>query len=344
MAHLFSKYTIKNLELKNRLVMAPMCMFCAPETGTVTDFHIMHYATRALGGIGLIIVEATAVSPEGRISANDLGIWSDDYIPGLKKIADAVHEYGSKIALQIGHAGRKSRVHGTRVQGIELEAPSAIAFDEESAVPKEMTKRDIKDTVEEFRQAAARADKAGFDMIQIHAAHGYLLSEFLSPLTNKRNDEYGGNPENRVRILGEVLDAVKSVWNDKPIEVRVSADDYAQGGNTAEDVALMLNIVKHKGIDSVNVSTGGTVNVTPKTFPGYQIPHAKVIREHTGLPAAAGGLIVSAKAANDVIAADGIEQVYVGRELLRNPYFALNAAKELKADIEIPKQYMRAFV
>ncbi|MGI5172374.1 NADPH dehydrogenase NamA [Treponema sp. OMZ 840] len=339
MAHLFSKYAIKNLELKNRLVMAPMCMFCAPETGTVTDFHIMHYAARALGGTGLITVEATAVSPEGRISENDLGIWSDDFIPGLQKIADAIHDYGSKAALQIGHAGRKSRV-----QGIELEAPSAIAFDEKSAVPKEMTNEDIQDTVEEFKQAAARADKAGFDMIQLHAAHGYLLSEFLSPLTNKRCDEYGGNPENRVRILGDVLDAIQSVWKDKPIEVRVSADDYAEGGNTAEDIALMLNIVKHKGIDSVNVSTGGTVNVAPNAFTNYQIPHAKVIREQTGLPVAAGGLIVSAKEANDVIAADGIEQVYVGRELLRNPYFALNAAKELKADIEFPKQYMRAYV
>lgn len=338
MSKLFTEYNIKNLKLKNRLVMAPMCMFCAPENGMVTEFHIMHYATRALGGIGLITLEAAAISPEGRISANDLGIWSDEHIPGLRKIVEAVHGYGGKIAIQIGHAGRKSKVPCA-----EIEAPSAIAFDEESATPKEMTKEDIKETVEEFKQAVIRADKAGFDMIQLHGAHGYLLNEFFSPLTNKRTDEYGGSHENRVRILGETLDAIKPIWKDKPIEVRVTADDYAEGGNKAEDLAIMINLVKNKGIDSVNVSTGGLVNVAPKAFPGYQIPHAKTIKEMTGLPVAAGGLIITAKAANDIIENENIELVYLGRELLRNPYFALNAAKELQTEIQAPKQYMRAF-
>lgn len=338
MANLFSKYKIGNLELKNRIVMAPMCMFCAPETGMVTDWHMLHYATRAVGGVGLIILEATAVSPEGRISSNDLGIWDDAHIEGLSRIVDVVHKNDCKIGIQLGHAGRKCKA-----VGMQIEAPSAIAFDEDSDIPKEMSKADISETVEEFKNAAVRAEKAGFDLIQIHAAHGYLLSEFLSPLTNTRTDEYGGNYENRARIVGEVTAAIQSIWKDKPIELRISAEDYKEGGNKAEDLAKMINIIKEKGIDSVNVSTGGVVNVMPKTFFGYQIPHAKVIKELTGLSVAAGGLITTAKEADAMIEKEGMEQVYIGRELLRNPYFALAAMKELGMKAEIPNQYIRAY-
>lgn len=334
---LFESYKIGDLELKNRIVMAPMCMFCALEEGMVTDFHVLHYGTRAVGGVGLVTVEATAISPEGRISANDLGIWSDEHIEGLKRIVDIVHANGAKAAIQIGHAGRKCTV-----KGLTIEAPSAIAFSEEYAVPKEMTREEIQETVEEFKQAAVRAEKAGFDMIQIHGAHGYLLSEFLSPLTNQREDEYGGSYENRVRIVGEVLDAVRTVWK-KPVELRVSAEDYAEGGNQAEDLAAMINLIKEKGIDSVNVSTGGVVNVLPKAFPGYQISHAKVIKEKTGLPVCGGGLILSAEAAKDVVEKEGLDQVYFARLLLRNPYFPLQAAKELGVEGQIPKQYLRGF-
>lgn len=338
MANIFSEYNIGNLKLKNRIVMPPMCMYVAPETGMVTDWHIIHYATRAVGGAGLIIVEATGIAPEGRLTSNDLGIWEDAHIPGLALIVKAVHENGAKIGIQINHGGRKCEA-----AGMDIEAPSAIPYDEKSKIPREMTKEDIAETVNEFKNAAIRADKAGFDMIQIHAAHGYLLSEFLSPLTNQRQDEYGGSYENRVRFLGEVLDAVRAVWpQEKPIEVRVSAEDYGEGGNQPADLAAMLNLIKDKGIDSVNVSTGGVIPVMPKAFPGYQLPHAEMIKRLTGLPVAAGGLLSDPTEVNTVIEQGKADQVYLGRELLRNPYWALHASRTLNVDLEWPEPYKRA--
>ncbi len=338
MYELFKEFTIKNLTLKNRIVMPPMCMYCATETGFVTDWHILHYATRAVGGVGLIIMEATAVSPEGRISSSDLGIWSDAHIPGLASIVDAVHKNGAKIGIQINHAGRKCEA-----KGMAIEAPSAIAYADESPEPKAMAIDDIKQTISEFRDAAARADKAGFDLIQIHSAHGYLLNEFLSPLTNRRQDEYGGSYENRVRILDEVLTAVRSVWPEqKPVEVRITAEDYDENGNHAEDLAVMLNLIKHKGIDSVNVSTGGVISVVPDAFPGYQLPQAKLIRTLTGLPVTAGGLLSDPVHINSILAEGSADMIYLGRELLRNPYWVLNASRTLDYDLEWPEQYKRA--
>lgn len=338
MNSLFSEFRIKNLSIKNRIVMPPMCMYCAPDSGMATNWHVVHYATRAVGGAGLIIVEATGVSPEGRLTSNDLGIWDDAHIDGLREIVRAVHENGAKIGIQLNHGGRKCTA-----EGVEIEAPSPIPYEEGDAVPREMSKEDIADTVQEFKRAAARAEKAGFDLIQIHAAHGYLLNEFLSPLTNHRTDEYGGSPENRARILGEVLDAVSAVWPaEKPIEVRVTAEDYQEGGNHAEDLGHMLNLVKDKGIDSVNVSTGGLVPVVPKAYPGYQVPSAVTIKEMTGLPVAVGGLLSDARGVETLIAENKADMVYLGRELLRNPYWALYAAKELNVDLEWPKQYERA--
>ena len=338
MNSLFKETKIKNMELKNRIVMPPMCMYCAEEDGLVTDWHIMHYASRAVGGTGLIIVEATGICPEGRISSNDLGLWNDQQIPGMKKLTDAVHANGAKIAVQLNHAGRKCTA-----LGMDVEAPSAVPFDEDSVTPREMTVSDIKETILQFRQAAERAEKAGFDMIEVHAAHGYLLSEFLSPLTNRRTDEYGGSLENRVRMLGQVLDAVKEVWpKEKPLCVRVSAEDYQDGGNMAEDLAQMLNMVKDKGIDLVNVSTGGVVPVAPNAVKGYQIPHAETIKKATGLPVIAGGLVTDPQEAEDIIFGEKADFVYIGRELLRNPYWPLQAAGELGVDIAWPKQYERA--
>ena len=338
MQKLFTEFKIKNLTLKNRVVMSPMCMYCAQDDGMVTDWHIVHYATRAVGGVGLIIVEATGVSPEGRLSSNDLGIWDDAHIEGLSKIVKAVHDAGAKIGLQINHGGRKCEA-----AGVQIEAPSPIPYNEGAEPPKEMSKEDIADTVKEFKNAAIRAEKAGFDLIQIHGAHGYLINQFLSPLTNHRTDEYGGIPENRVRFLGEVLDAVKSVWpSEKPIEVRITAEDYQEGGNHAEDLGKMINIVKDKGIDSINVSTGGVVSVVPKTYPGYQIPQAQTIGEITGLPVAAGGLITKPYEANTILIEEKADLIYLGRELLRNPYWVFSAAKELEYDLDWPKQYERA--
>jgi len=337
MSKLFSEIKIKNLDIKNRIVMPPMCMYCAKEDGKVTPWHIQHYATRAIGGTGLIIVEATGVCPEGRISSNCLGLWNDNQIEGMKQLVDTVHEYGAKIGIQLNHAGRKCTA-----SNVVVEAPSPIAFDENSVVPVEMSIDDINATVEEFKSAAARAEEAGFDVIEIHAAHGYLLNEFLSPLTNKRIDEYGGSKENRVRIVGSVLDAVKEVWpDDKAICIRVTAEDYQDGGNKAEDLAEMINMIKDKGIDVVHVSTGGVVSVLPDVFPGYQIPHAEIIKTETGLPVIGGGLITEAEFAEELIAEQKCDMVYVGRLLLRNPYWPLNASVELDADFQWPKQYER---
>jgi len=338
MFELFQEYTIKNLKLKNRIVMAPMCMYCAPETGLVTDWHVLHYATRAVGGVGLIIQEATAVSPEGRISASDLGIWDDGHISGLASIVKAVHDNGAKIGIQLNHAGRKCEV-----KGMDIEAPSAIPYTEGNPAPRTMTKNDIEQTVGEFQAAAIRANKAGYDLIQIHAAHGYLLNEFLSPLTNHRQDEYGGSHENRVRILGEVLTAVRAVWpEEKPLEVRITAEDYDGNGNHAGDLGEMLNLIKDKGIDSVNVSTGGVIPVIPDTFPGYQLPQARLIKSATGLPVAAGGLLSDPVHINSILANGNADQIYLGRELLRNPYWVMHASTKLDYDLEWPEQYKRA--
>lgn len=338
MQKMFSEFKIKDLKLKNRIVMPPMCMYCAEDDGMVTNWHVIHYATRAVGGVGLIIVEATGVSPEGRLTSNDLGIWSDSHIEGLSWIARAVHDSGSKIGIQLNHGGRKSEA-----RNVLIEAPSPIPYNEGGITPREMSAEDISNTVEEFRNAAIRAHKAGFDLIQIHAAHGYLLNEFLSPLTNHRTDEYGGSPENRVRIVGEVIEAVREVWPvEKPLEIRVTAEDYMEGGNHAEDLGYMLNLIKDKGIDSVNVSTGGLMPVVPKTYPGYQIPQAEIIRKITGLPVSAGGLITDVGEVEGILAESKTDLVYLGRELLRNPYWVLHAAKTLEFDLEWPKQYERA--
>lgn len=333
---LFSPLTIKELTLKNRIVMPPMCMYVADHDGRATDWHTIHYATRAVGQTGLIIVEATGVEDRGRITSSDLGIWEEGQVDGLKKIVDAVHHADGKIAIQLGHAGRKSAVEYTTPV-----APSAIAFSKEYRTPKALTKTEIKQIIESFAKAAKRAAAAGFDAVEVHAAHGYLINEFLSPLSNKRDDEYGGAPLNRVRILGEVLNAVKSaVPSSMVIIVRVSAHDYEPEGNTPEIVADMLNMVKDKGIDLVNVSSGAVTPLAPRAYPGYQISFAQVIRERTGLPVIGGGLITEPVQAEQVVKS-GVELVFVGRELLRNPYWPLKAAYALGSDIHWPEPYTR---
>jgi NADPH2 dehydrogenase len=339
MSELFTPITIKNLQLKNRIVMPPMCMYSAP-AGMPADWHVMHYATRAVGGVGLIIMEATAVAPEGRISDSDLGLWSDEQGSALEAVVTRIHENGARAGIQINHAGRKCEATCDAI-----EAPEAIAFDEHSRVPVAMTDADIHATTEEFRRAAERAHKAGFDFLEIHAAHGYLLNQFLSPLTNHRTDAYGGSAKNRARFLGEVLDAVSAVWPaEKPICVRITAEDYADGGNMPEDLAEQLNFVKKNGngIDVIDVSTGGLVPVTPEVFPGYQLPHAQIIRDKTGLPVIGGGLITTPAQAEAALAENKADLIYLGRELLRNPYWPLAAAAELGDEIAWPQQYERA--
>jgi len=338
MAKLFECTKIKDMELKNRIVMPPMCMYSTDDSGYTNDWHYIHYATRAIGGVGLIIVEATAVEKRGRITDRDLGIWDDSHVEGLSRIVDLCKKHGAKIAIQLGHAGRKCEVKSE-----DIIAPSSIAFNEEYKVPKEMSKEDIKTVIKAFKEGAKRALLAGFDAIEIHAAHGYLINQFLSPLTNKRTDEYGGSLENRARLLKEIIEEVRKVWPEsKPLIIRVSAEDYVKEGNHPEDLAEIINLVKEKGVDLVDVSSGAVVPAEIKAYPGYQIKFAEIIKNRTGLPVIAGGLISEAEMAEEILSNNRADLVFLGRELLRNPYWPLQAAKKLRYNIDWPVQYERS--
>jgi len=328
---LFDSFLLKNLKLDNRTVMAPMCMYESDKNGLVNDFHVIHYATRAIGGVGLIIQEATAIDPDGRISVNDLGIWNDDHIDGLKMIVDTVHRYDCPIGIQINHAGRKASVE-------HKIAPSAIAFNDEKDLPVKMTKDMIERMVYQFREAARRAHEAGYDLLELHAAHGYLLFQFLSPLSNKRDDQY----KDGVIVLKKVIKAVKEVWpHDKVLAIRVSAYEYVEDGITPEMIAKVLNEVKDLGIDLVDVSSGGNVIANIKAYPGYQLAFAKTIKEMTGLPVIGGGMIEDLRQADQAIKDETCDLVFYGRLLLRNPYYVINHAKDLNVEINYPKPYKR---
>lgn len=338
MGKLFNPYKIGQLEIKNRVVMAPMCMDSAEEDGYATEWHKLHYATRAVSGIGLILLEATAVESRGRITNQDLGLWHDGQIEGLKDIVRDVHRLGSKIGIQLAHAGRKCEL----VNEVNI-APSAIAFSENYQTPKEMTQEDIETVIKSFVDAAVRAEKAGFDLIELHGAHGYLINEFMSSLTNKRNDPYGGSLVNRARFLKELVTAVRAVWpKHKPILLRVSAEEYLENGNGPEDVAKIINEVKLAGIDLIDVSSGGVAQAQIHTYPGYQIHLATVIKNKTGLPVIGGGLVTTAKMAEEIVVSERSDLIFIGRELLRNPYWTMHAAKELESEHEWPVQYLRS--
>ncbi|URM34200.1 NADPH dehydrogenase NamA [Cytobacillus firmus] len=335
---LFSPFTIKGVTFKNRIVMAPMCMYSSHnEDGMVENWHRTHYTSRAVGQVGLIILEATAVTPQGRISPQDLGIWSDDHIAGLKELTGLMKEHGASPGIQLAHAGRKATVEG------EILAPSAIAFNEKMKTPKEMTKEEVSETVQAFKKGAERAKKAGFEVIEIHAAHGYLINEFLSPLSNKRNDEYGGSAENRYRLLGEVIEAVKAVW-DGPLFVRVSAHDYHDEGLTSRDYAEMGKWMKEQGVDLIDVSSGAVVPARIHTYPGYQVKFSETIKEGANIRTGAVGLITSGLQAEEILQNERADLIFIARELLRDPYWPRTAAKELGAAIEPPKQYERGWL
>ena len=337
-AKLFTPYTIKGVTLKNRIVMAPMCMYSSHnEDGHIQNWHRTHYTTRAVGQVGLIIVEATAVTPQGRISPQDLGIWSDDHIKGLQELTELVKEHGAKIGIQLAHAGRKAELES------EIIAPSAIRFNEKSKLPKEMTKADIEETIAAFKKGAERAAKAGFDIIEIHGAHGYLINEFLSPLTNKRTDEYGGSAENRYRFLREVIEAVKTVW-DGPLLVRVSAHDYHEDGLKPEDYITFAKWMKEQGVDLIDVSSGAVVPAKINVYPGYQVKYAETIKNGANIPTGAVGLITTAIQAEEILQNERADLVFLARELLRDPYWPRRAAKELGEEIIGPKQYERGWI
>lgn len=333
-----SKYSIKNLALKNRIVMAPMCMYSSDEKGIVKDFHRVHYGSKALGGVGLIIMEATAVIPNGRISSGDLGIWSDDHIEGLRSVVNFVHTTDSKIGIQLAHAGRKSESNDEYIV-----APSPIRHSEQYKEPRKLSKEDIKSLVKSFRDAAIRAEKAGFDTIEIHAAHGYLIHEFLSPITNKRDDEYGGDIKNRTRFLKEILESVRAVWpSEKPILVRVSADDYKEEGIDKEEMVKIINEVKEH-IDMVHVSSGGLIDVKFPVYPGYQVLHAEIIREKCEIPTIAVGLIDTYQQIEDILGNKRADLVAMGRALLKDPNFVMNMAYKHDLEINYTEQYKRGY-
>ncbi|MED1438246.1 NADPH dehydrogenase NamA [Aeribacillus composti] len=334
---LFSPFTIKDVTLKNRIVMSPMCMYSAAnKKGFLEDFHFTHYISRAVGQVGLIILEATAVTPEGRISELDLGIWEDDHIIKLAELVQQIKSYRAKTGIQLAHAGRKSNVSG------DIFAPSSIPFDQNSRTPKELTKEQIKETVEKFQLGAKRAKDAGFDIIEIHAAHGYLINEFLSPLSNKRNDEYGGSLENRYLFLKEVIQAVRKVW-EGPLFVRVSASDYVEGGSTINDYVQIAKWLKEDGVDLIDVSSGGLVPANIDVYPGYQVPFSEKIRQEANIKTGAVGLITSPLQAEEILKNNRADLIFVARELLRNPYWPYHAANELNAKIESPTQYERGW-
>ncbi|QVK19803.1 NADPH dehydrogenase [Mycoplasmatota bacterium] len=333
MTNLFTKGKIGSIEIKNRVVLPPMCMFCGDETGEVTNFHHDHYVARALGGVGLIIVEATAVAPNGRIKMGDLGIWSDSQIPKLKKMVDRCHEYGSKVAIQLGHAGRRC------TSGEEPISPSDIQEDR-YLKPKVMTKDDIQTVINQFVESVKRADEAGFDMIELHAAHGYLLNQFISPLTNKRTDEYGGSKENRIRIVNEILNALEGVWPDeKSIILRISAEEYLEGGQNAYDMAEVVNLVTPKRVDLINVSTGGILTNTYEPYPGYQTKASEIIKELTPYQTITGGLIYNPHIADELIRNNRADFVFIGRGLLDNPFWVYKAQQALGVKVEWPVSY-----
>lgn len=332
-------FQIRDLHLKNRIVMPPMCMFSSDQAGLVQDFHKVHYASRAIGGVGLVIEEATAVTRSGRISDADLGIWEDAQIAGLSEIARLVHAGGAAAGIQLAHAGRKCGSEDTPIL-----APSAIRFDEKSRIPIAMTASDITGVAAAFRAAAGRAQEAGFDLIELHGAHGYLIHEFLSPLSNQRTDRYGGSTENRVRFLQEILDAVQAVWStEKPIQLRLSASDYLEGGLDVGEIIRIVNLVKDR-VDIFHISSGGILPTPMKAFPGYQAGFSDAIRNACHVPTIAVGLITTLEQAEEILGLGRADLVALGRELLRDPYWPIRQKTRHPAmEIDVPEPYGRGF-
>ena len=352
MSLLFSPLTIKNIQLKNRIVVSPMCQYSATD-GFANDWHLVHLGSRAVGGASLIIMEATSVSPEGRISPGDLGLWKDEQIDMLKRITGFIHGQGSIAGIQLAHAGRKasfnapwngSKQLSAEEGGWQTVAPSAIPFNEADVTPLALSTADIEQVKADFKAATIRAIEAGFRVIELHGAHGYLIHQFLSPLSNQRTDNYGGSFENRVRFLLELVDTVQEAWPaENPLFVRLSATDWAEGGWTSEETVQLSSILKDKGVDLIDVSSGGlAIQQQIPVFPGYQVQFAEAVKQQTGILTGAVGLITSAEQAEGILQDGQADLVLLAREFLRDPYFPLTAANKLGAEVKWPVQYERA--
>jgi 2,4-dienoyl-CoA reductase-like NADH-dependent reductase (Old Yellow Enzyme family) len=349
---LFSPFKLRGVEFRNRIGVSPMCQYSS-EDGFASDWHLVHLWSRAQGGPGLVTLEASAVTAEGRISSADLGIWKDAHIPMLARIAAFIHSQGVRAGIQLAHAGRKASRTAPFAGERALEpsegawqpvAPSALAFAPGYSAPRALDDAGIAAVVEAFRQAALRAHRAGFDFVEIHAAHGYLLNEFLSPLANLRTDGYGGSFENRARLPLEVVDAVRAAWPAHlPLFVRISATDWAEGGFTPDDAVHLAALLREHGVDLVDCSSGGLVpNAKIPVGPGFQAPFAARIRREAGIATAAVGMITDPHQANKIVEDGEADLVFLAREMLRDPYWPLHAAIALDEEASWPPQYLRA--
>lgn len=352
MSRLFSPCTFKNVTLKNRIAVSPMCQYSCRD-GFADDWHLVHLGSRAVGGAALVIQEATAVTAEGRITYGDLGIWKNEHIAPLQRITAFIESQGAVPGIQLAHAGRKASCELPWKGGEQLKdgpdhwqtvAPSAIPFNETDVLPHALTLDEIATLVNAFTAAADRALQAGYRVAEIHAAHGYLINEFLSPLSNDRNDSYGGDFNNRIRFLLEVIEGVQTVWpSSLPLFVRISASDWMENGWTIDDSVRLAKILKDKGIDLVDCSSGGVVPHAKITAgPGYQVPFAAAIKKQAGIATGAVGIITGAEQAESILQAGDADLIIIAREFLRDPYFPLHAAKTLGVDIAWPLQYARA--
>jgi 2,4-dienoyl-CoA reductase-like NADH-dependent reductase (Old Yellow Enzyme family) len=351
-AKLFSPLTIKGVTFRNRLAMSPMCQYSATD-GFASDWHLVHYGSRAVGGSGLIMQEATAVLPEGRITPDDLGLYREEHIEMLQRITAFIHQQGAVAGIQLAHAGRKAGCSSPWKGGKQLSeneggwktvAPSVIPFNTEDNMPQELDQNGINNVKASFKLASTRALQAGYNILEIHAAHGYLIHQFLSPLSNHRTDHYGGPFENRIRLLLEIVNAVKSVWPENlPLFVRISATDWWEGGWNIEEALQLASILKKEGVDLVDCSSGGLVPYQQiQLSPGYQVPFSERIKKETGILTSSVGLITEPHQAEDILQKGQADLIMMGRESLRNPYFPLQAAKMMGEDILWPLQYMRA--
>jgi 2,4-dienoyl-CoA reductase-like NADH-dependent reductase (Old Yellow Enzyme family) len=352
MAKLFEKLTLRNIEFRNRIWVSPMCQYSS-EDGMPTDWHLVHLGSRAVGGAGLVIMEATAVSPEGRISPQDAGIWSDAHADAYARIVKFIESQSAVAGIQLAHAGRKASTAAPWDGGLKVDedkggwqtvAPSALRFDADYPDPREMSQNDIKKAADDFAAAAKRSVAAGFEVIEVHAAHGYLCHQFLSPLSNKRTDEFGGSLESRMRFPLQIAQAVReAVPQNLPVFVRISATDWMEGGWDLEQSIAFCKELKKLGIDLIDVSSGGNVpHAKIPVSPNYQVPFAAAIREKVQIPTAAVGMITGAKQAEEILQKGEADAVLIAREFLRDPYFAIHAARELGEKPDAPKQYGRA--
>jgi 2,4-dienoyl-CoA reductase-like NADH-dependent reductase (Old Yellow Enzyme family) len=352
MSKLFSSIKIRGVELKNRIAVSPMCQYSSRE-GLPSDWHLVHLGSRAVGGAALVIMEATAVSPEGRISPDDAGIWSAKHAEAYKRITSFIKEQNSVPAVQLAHAGRKASTFspwkGTGAVplnegGWTTVAPSPVRFADNYPLPKEMSKQDIQNFIDQFKSAAERSIEAGFQIIELHMAHGYLIHEFLSPLSNLRKDEYGGSLENRCRLAIEVARNVRNVIPEEmPLLARISSTDWAENGWDISQSVRLAEWLKDLGVDLIDCSSGGNIaKASIPLGPGYQIPFSEEIRKKVKILTAGVGLITSPEQAENIIRTGQADLVVLAREMLRNPYWPLFASEKLKADIEWPKQYLRS--